>query len=500
MAKEYIEICDTVRKFLSEPIGLYIDGKYVAAQSGKTFVTENPSNRQPIATVAEGAAEDIDLAVQAARRAFDEGPWRNEFTAADRSKAIWRLGELLEEHAEALSQLDALDNGKPVSVTANVDVKYSADHFRYFAGWPTKIEGSVIPVNAPNMLNYTVKEPVGVCGLIVPWNYPLLMAAWKIAPAIAAGNAIVVKPAEQTPLSVLYLGKLFEEAGFPPGVFNVVSGFGGTAGAALVEHAGVNKVGFTGSLEVAQTIVRGSADTLKRVSLELGGKSPNIVFKDADIEKAALGCTWAAFGNNGQSCTAGSRLYVERPIFDEFVAEMSRQTSAISVGPGMSKKQPDLGPVVSREQFDRVSGYIRGAESDGAKVVCGGLAHGSSELEDGYFILPTIVTDVSDDMTIVQEEVFGPVLCILPFDEEGEIIARANNTEFGLAAGLWTNDLSRAHRVGKKLKAGTIWINNWGYTDPASPFGGMKKSGYGREMGKEAIDLYSEVKSIWVQT
>ncbi len=499
MPSEYLALDPEVERFLSNEHNLYINGEWIPAQSGKTFTTLDPSTGSHLADVAEGDQVDVDCAVTAARKAFDAGPWRNKLTAAERSKLIWRLADLIEERAEVLAQLDSLDNGKPFTTTRDVDVPYSAEHFRYYAGWPTKIEGATVPVSAPGMFNYTVREPIGVCGLIVPWNYPLLMAAWKIAPALAAGNCIILKPAEQTPLSALYLAQLFEEAGFPPGVFNVVPGFGEIAGAALVEHPCVDKVGFTGSVEVARQIVRSSADTLKRISLELGGKSPNIVFADADLDNAIVGATWAVFGNNGQSCTAGSRLYVERPVFDRVVEGMADQARKIDVGPGMRINQPQLGPVVSQEQLDRIMGYVRSGINDGGTAVAGGQRMGG-DLSAGYFVEPTIFVDISDEMRIAKEEIFGPVVCAMPFDDPNDVLERANRSEYGLAAGFWTQDLQKAHRLAGALQAGTVWINTWGCTDAASPFGGYKQSGHGREMGKEAIDLYTEVKSIWIDT
>jgi acyl-CoA reductase-like NAD-dependent aldehyde dehydrogenase len=494
----YIEILPEVRAFLQSDLKLYIGGRWVPPISGTTFETYDPSSGRLLARVPSAQAEDVDAAVQAARATFDSGAWHLKLTPSERGRLIWRLADLIEAHAPVLGQLDALDNGKPVKKAQHVDVPLSAEHFRYYAGWPGKIEGATIPVNTPGMFNYTVREPIGVCGLIVPWNYPLLMAAWKIAPALAAGNCIILKPAEQTPLSALYLARLFEEAGFPPGVFNVLTGFGETAGAALVAHPGVNKIGFTGSASVARTILQNSAESLKRVSLELGGKSPNIIFADADLEQAITGATWAIFGNNGQSCTAGSRLYIQRNIFDRVLTGMSDQAAHIRVGMGMQIDQPDLGPVVSQEQMNTVLGYIEDGRSSGGQTVVGGRRMGG-RLSDGYFIEPTIFTSVEDDMKITREEIFGPVVCAMPFDDADEVLRRANETPYGLAAGLWTRDLQTAHRFAARMQAGTIWINTWGDTDAASPFGGYKQSGHGREMGKEAIDLYSEVKSVWIR-
>jgi acyl-CoA reductase-like NAD-dependent aldehyde dehydrogenase len=498
LPKQYIDLHPEVEAFLSEDRPMYRGGEWRHAQSGKTFETLDPSTGQPLVNIAEAEQADVDMAVIAARSAYEKGDWHLKMTASERSQCLWRLADLMEKHKDILGQLDALDNGKPFKVARNVDVHWSAEHFRYFAGWPTKIEGSTIPVSTPGMFNYTLREPVGVCGLIVPWNYPLLMASWKMAPALAAGNYIILKPAEQTPLSALYLPKLFEEAGFPPGVFNVLPGFGETAGAALVAHHGVNKIGFTGSTEVARHILKSSTGNLKRVSLELGGKSPNIIFADADLEQAAVGATWAIFGNNGQSCTAGSRLYIERSVFDVVTQRMAEETKKIKVGPGMGLDKVHLGPVISDEQLNRVMGYIEDGFQSGGDALSGGKRI-EAELSGGYFIQPTIFRNIEDDAKINQEEIFGPVVCAMPFDDADEILQRANDTQFGLAAGLWTKDVNKAHQIASKLQAGTIWVNTWGNTDAASPFGGYKQSGHGREMGKEAIELYTELKSVWMR-
>ena len=495
LPENYLSLHPEVQRILSAEGQLYIGGRFVSAQSGRTFESLDPASETVLAQVAEADAADVDLAVLAARKAFD-GPWRTQFTPSQRSQCLWRLADLIEARGEILAQLDSLDTGKPYQTTLTSDVPLSAEHFRYYAGVPARMEGATIPVSTPGMFNYTLREPLGVCALIVPWNYPLLMASWKLAPALAAGNCIILKPAEQTPLSALYLAQLFEEAGFPPGVFNVIQGFGAVAGAALVEHPGINKVGFTGSVETARTIVRSSAATLKRVSLELGGKSPNIVFADADLEQASVGATWAIFGNNGQSCTAGARLYIERKVYEQVLQGMADEVARIRVGPGMGQEQPDLGPVISSRQMQRVMGFIEEGVQGGGEALTGATRLG----DKGYFISPTILLNTRDDMRINREEIFGPVVCAMPFDDPAEILARANDTPYGLAAGLWTRDLQKAHSFAAKLQAGTIWINTWGDTDAASPFGGYKQSGHGREMGKEAIDLYTEVKSVWIKT
>lgn len=479
-----------VAAFLSTPQGLRIADAQVGTAAQITVV--DPSFDTPVAQVAMATADHIDDAVAAARAALS-GPW-GRLTADERSRLLWRLAEAIEDRKQIFGELDAIDNGKPMHVARDVDAVYSARHFRYFAGWPSKIEGRTIPVSAPGKMNFTKVEPVGVCGLITPWNYPTLMVAWKLAPALAAGNTIVLKPAEQTPLSALYLADLALEVGFPPGVLNVVPGLGRDAGAALAAHPGVDKLGFTGSTETGRRIVEASMGNLKKVSLELGGKAANVLFDDADLDKAVPGAFWALFGNNGQSCTAGARLFVQRGIRDQVVARLAEMAAALSVGPGMAATAHDLGPVISRPQMDKVLGYVDAGRSAGAELVAGGAQQG----EAGYFVAPTILQGVQDNMRVAREEIFGPVLCVLDFDEEDEAIARANATDFGLAAGGWTRDLDRAMRLSDQLKAGTIWINTWGDTDAASPFGGMKQSGYGREMGEEAIALYSQTKSVWL--
>ncbi len=485
-----LDLHKDVAAFLAKPQGLRIGNDRV--ETSKLLDVIDPSFDTQAAQVSLGTAADIDDAVSAARAALS-GPW-GTMTAHDRGQLLWKLADAIEDRKQIFAELDAIDNGKPMHVARDVDAVYSARHFRYFAGWPSKIEGRTIPVSSPDKMNFTKVEPVGVCGLITPWNYPTLMVAWKLAPALAAGNTIVLKPAEQTPLSALYLADLALEVGFPPGVLNVVPGFGSDAGAALAGHAGVDKVGFTGSTETGRRIVEGSVGNLKKVSLELGGKAANILFADADLDKAIAGSFWALFGNNGQSCTAGARLFVHRSIKDQVVERLGQMANALSVGPGMDANPHDLGPVISRPQMDKVLGYIAAGQAQGAEVVAGGAQHG----EDGYFVAPTVLQSVTDDMTIAREEIFGPVLSVLEFDDEDEVIARANDTDFGLAAGGWTQDVSRVMRLADRLQAGTLWLNTWGDTDAASPFGGMKQSGYGREMGAEAISLYSQTKSVWL--
>ncbi|MEI2472448.1 aldehyde dehydrogenase family protein, partial [Peribacillus frigoritolerans] len=434
---------------------------------------------------------DVDKAVKAARTAFDKGPWK-KMSASERSRLIYKLADLMEEHKEALAQLDTLDNGKPIGETTNADVPLAIDHFRYYAGWTTKIVGQTIPV-AGNYFNYTRHEAVGVVGQIIPWNFPLLMAAWKLGAALATGCTIVLKPAEQTPLSALYLGQLALEAGFPPGVLNVIPGFGETAGSPLVDHPDVDKIAFTGSTSVGKMIMRQASGTVKKISLELGGKSPNIILPDADMSKAIPGALMGIMFNQGQVCCAGSRLYIQKKSYDNVVADLVSHAKNIKQGAGLDPST-QIGPLVSSEQMERVGGYIEKGKSEGAEVVTGGN-YGQGE---GYFVTPTIFAGVEDEMTIAKEEIFGPVVAAMPFDDLDDVINRANNSEYGLAAGLWTQDVKKAHYVANELKAGTVWVNCYNAFDAASPFGGYKQSGIGREMGSYALDNYTEVKSVWI--
>ena len=483
---------DAVSQFLATPRKLLIDGKWVAAVSGKTFDSTDPATGEVLARVAEGDKADIDLAVKAARRAFESGPWP-KMTASERGRIIWRIADLLEKHTEEFAELETLDNGKPISISRVADVPLAVDLFRYMAGWATKIEGSTIPIAGP-YLAYTRREPIGVVGQIIPWNFPLLMAAWKLGPVLATGCTTVLKPAEQTPLSALRLAELALEAGLPPGVLNVVTGFGETAGAALAAHPDVDKIAFTGSTEVGRLIVQAAAGNLKKVTLELGGKSPNIVFDDADVSKAAAGAANAIFFNHGQCCCAGSRLYVEDKIFDQVVEGVSESAKKIRVGPGMNP-ETTMGPLVSEEQFRRVCGYMEAGLNEGAKAVVGGKKVGNR----GYFVEPTVLVNTKPNMKVVREEIFGPVVTAMPFKSVDEIATEANNTRYGLAAGIWTKDIAKAHSLANKLRAGTVWINCYNVFDAAMPFGGYKESGWGREMGKESLELYTEVKSVCVR-
>lgn len=471
---------------------MLIDGKWVDSASGKTFPTVNPATGETIARVAEGYQADVDLAVKAARRAFEEGPWRR-MNARERGRLLGKLADLIEKHRDELARLETLDNGKPLQDSLNIDLPLVIDCYRYYAGWADKIEGRTIPVNGP-YFTYTRHEPVGVVGQIIPWNFPLLMQAWKWGPALAAGCTVVLKPAEQTPLTALRVGELAMEAGFPPGVINIVPGYGETAGAALAEHVDVDKVAFTGSTEVGKLIMQASGrSNLKRVTLELGGKSPNIILGDADLDAAVEGAFFGLFFNQGQCCCAGSRLFVEHRIHDEFVDRVLKRTKRQKLGDPFDP-QTTQGPQVSQEQFDKVLGYIDTGRREGAHLLTGGNRHG----QKGYFIEPTVFDEVSDDMKIAREEIFGPVMSIISFKDIDEVIQRGNRTRYGLAAAVWTRDITKAHYLAAELKAGTVWINCFDVLDTAAPFGGYKMSGMGRELGKYALANYTEVKAVTV--
>jgi phenylacetaldehyde dehydrogenase len=487
----------TAAAFLKRPASLLIDGQWVRAHSDKTIPVVDPATGKKIGAVADADEADVDKAVAAARRALESGPWAGQ-KPAERQALIWRLSDLIDAHADELAELESIDNGKTKVMASIVDIPGTRDYFRYMAGWATKIEGATIDVSSgppgTKINAFTRREPVGVVAQIIPWNFPLAMAAWKLAPALAAGCTCILKPAEQTPLTALRLGELIVEAGFPPGVVNVLTGYGETTGAALVRHPGVDKVAFTGSIEVGKIVNKAATDTLKRVSLELGGKSPVIVLPDVDVDVAAKGAAGAIFFNAGQVCAAGSRLYVHRKIFDKVVEGVGAAAESIRLGPGLDPAT-QMGPLVSAEQQERVLKYIDSGRAEGATVVAGGerLDH------PGYFVKPTVLAATRNDIRVVQEEIFGPVLVAQRFDDLDEIAALANSTSYGLSASIWSNNLQAVHRLIPKIKAGTVWVNCHGFVDPNMPFGGFKQSGIGRESGRGAIEMYTEVKSVCMQ-
>ena len=477
---------------LSAPTRLFINGDYQDAADGARFDNINPATGQSLGTVARGTAADVDRAVAAARAAFESDAWAG-MAAGDRERLLHRLADLIEQNAEALAALETYDTGKPFGDARKVDLPMSVQTLHYYAGWPSKLRGETVPVRGP-FLTYTLREPIGVIGQIVPWNFPLFMAVMKLAPALAAGNTVVLKPAEQTPLTALYLGNLLNEAGFPPGVVNIVSGFGGEAGEALINHPDVDKVAFTGSTRTGQHIMRQAAGTLKRVSLELGGKSPHIIFGDADLKSAMRAIGAAIFYNQGEVCIAGSRLFVEKPLYEQALEAASQSAARMKVGDPFAE-DTRIGALVSEQHWKRVDEYVKLGVSEGARVVAGG---GPAEVAGGgYFYQPTVLAGVRNDMRVAQEEIFGPVLSVIPFEDEADVLALANDTQFGLAAGMWTQNLGRAHRVARAIKAGTVYINAYGIMDPAAPFGGYKMSGLGRENGEEGIAMYTEVKTVW---
>ncbi|WZO97156.1 aldehyde dehydrogenase family protein [Isosphaeraceae bacterium EP7] len=479
----------TLRSFQTK---LLIDGQWRDSVSGKTFQTFNPATEQVIAEVAEGGAADIDLAVKAARKAFESKAWRT-MDARDRGRLMYKLADLIEAEIDELAELETLDNGKPISESRNADLPLVIDCFRYYAGWADKIAGQTLPVRG-NFFTYTKREPLGVAGQIIPWNFPLLMVAWKWSPALAAGCTIVLKPAEQTPLSALRLGELALEAGFPAGVINIVNGFGETAGDALVKHKGCDKIAFTGEGRTAEIIMKNAADSLKRITFELGGKSPNIVFDDADLDAAVDGSIVGMFLNQGQCCCAGTRLFVQEGVYDAFVEKLADKVKTRRVGDPFDP-QTEMGPQVDQAQFDKILKYIGHGQDQGARCVTGGKRHGDT----GFFVQPTVFADVRDDMAIATDEIFGPVLSVLKFKTLDEVVDRANATEYGLAAAVWTRDIGKAHSIANRVRAGTVWVNCYDVFDAAAPFGGFKRSGIGRELGEKALDNYTELKTVTVK-
>jgi acyl-CoA reductase-like NAD-dependent aldehyde dehydrogenase len=470
---------------------LFIDGEFVDAASSSTFVVENPAEAAALADVAEARDEDIDRAVKAAKRAFESDGWQ-QMPARDRGLLLYRLADRVEESIDEIARIETQQNGKPYFESRQIDLPELIAVLRYYAGWADKIHGATLPAAGP-LFNYTRREPLGVVGAIVPWNFPLLLAVWKIAPALACGNTVVLKPAEETPLTALKLAELASKAGFPPGVLNVVPGFGPTAGAALVRHPDVDKIAFTGSTEVGQLIMREASSTLKPVSLELGGKSPNIVFADADLKAASRGVNTGIFYGKGEVCAAGSRLLVESSIHDEFVDQLVERAKKMTPGDPF-EKGTRLGAIVSEKQLERVLGYVEKGKSDGARLRTGG------ERIDrpGYFVEAAVFDKVEPGMTIAEEEIFGPVLATMSFEDVDEAIALGNRTIYGLAAGVWTQDVKKAHKVAHGLKAGTVWVNTYNRYDPTTPFGGYKQSGFGRDLGMYALDGYTQVKSVWI--
>jgi phenylacetaldehyde dehydrogenase len=490
-----------VDAFVAREHGLFVGGRWQAAQGQETLQSVDPATGRPLARIAKGTAADVDSAVAVARAALDTPAWR-DLSPLDRGRLLTRIADVVEAHADELALIESLDNGKPVAVARAVDVGTTVKLFRYFGGWPSKHEGSTIPVSPRGglrILNYTVHEPVGVVGAIVPWNFPMSMAAWKLAPALATGNTVVLKPAEETSLSTLRLAELCHEAGLPPGVLNVVTGPGPDVGGAIAAHPGVDKVAFTGSTAVGREVAKAATGNLKKVTLELGGKSPHIVLPDADPGQVAQAAAAGIFFNQGQVCTAGSRLYVHEDLFDDVMSGLVDRARSIVVGPG-TDPATEMGPLVSSRQLATVTSFLDGGVAQGATVATGGgRPAGLPEAnEGGYFLQPTVLTDTDHSMRVVREEIFGPVLVAMRWRDVDDLVAKANDSPYGLSAGVWTNDLRQAHRIAGAIKAGTVWVNCYNLTDPGSPFGGYKESGWGREMGRQVLEAYTETKSVWV--